>query len=115
MISLERDSVQSYSVFCTVPSCRSGLTTRADALGVSSERLNHDPVVRVPEWAMSTPCRLCRKRRTPKNVLTHRDGFEVCRIHATPVPAEMIEGEAGGNRPDENFVGNPMGKRVDGV
>jgi hypothetical protein len=52
---------------------------------------------------------LVSARLTATRVQLGRNGFQVIRIDAAPVPAEVIELQAFGDRTDEVFVRPPVG------
>lgn len=55
-------------------------------------------VIRMPVWASRNG------RALSPDVLLGRYGFEVFRINAGAVPAEMIDLKAGGDRPYVNLI-----------
>jgi hypothetical protein len=45
----------------------------------------------------------------PAQVLAARYGFEVCRVDAGAIAAQVVQVEAGRDRSDQEFVGKPVG------
>src|SRR5438552_2426514 len=52
----------------------------------------------------------CADADTPQHIFAMRDGFEMRRIYAGLVPAEMIKFKVRGNRSGQHFIKHSMGK-----
>jgi hypothetical protein len=61
------------------------------------------------QWAVRLALVLGKDADSAKNVLAPSDWFQVRRIDAAAVAAEVIQGQGVGHRADAQFVGNPMG------
>jgi hypothetical protein len=68
------------------------------------------PNQRVPAFTMRLLSVEGRWTEAPAVILVRRDGFKMGRIDARPNAAKMIKVEAVRNRPDVDFVGQPMRK-----
>ncbi len=50
---------------------------------------------------------------SPVGVLTERDGFQMGGIHTPPIPAEMVNDQAGGDRTNQRLVDDAMREQLE--
>lgn len=68
--------------------------------------------VRVLRCVLVTLGTVCDQRSSPSDVFLMGHWFEVCRVHAVLDPAQVINGQALGDRPNMIFVRPSMGRHA---